>query len=185
MSALSDEPVTCAFCHGSGDGFSLRNATCDTLSAVERAAGFGCPACLAAGRFTFTHNTEIGILDERGLRLEYANQHDAPAQLRADALETLLRTPDVLRWQSEPWLTHCNDFMAYIGTWQPSDFRQHAPDGDGRALFMRMTRDSELQHVWDEACNDGEAVPPEDWPLVYYAYRCLHCGELAGNWDCD
>jgi uncharacterized protein CbrC (UPF0167 family) len=90
-----------------------------------------------------------------------------------------------MRWQYEPWLTHCGDFMAYIGTWQPSEFVLHAPDGNGRAQFMKMTRDVDLQHVWDEACDEGESMPADDWNLSYYAYRCLHCGELAGNWDCD
>jgi hypothetical protein len=74
--------------------------------------------------------------------------------------------------------------MAYIGTWEPADFVRHSPTGDGRTLFLAMTRDPELQFLWDHCLEPGETAPT-GWHAVYYAFRCLHCGDLAGNWDCD
>jgi uncharacterized protein CbrC (UPF0167 family) len=158
MAHLAREPKQCAFCGQLGDGFDLESALCPTLSEEEREGKYGCRACLAAGRFAFEHNTDIGSLDADGLHKEFPNQHDAPADLRSDALATLLQTPDVMRWQYEPWLTHCGDFMAYIGTWQPSEFVLHAPDGDGRAQFMKMPRQPNL---WVSHAGSGRS--PRLW----------------------
>ena len=74
--------------------------------------------------------------------------------------------------------------MAYLGTWEPADFVAHAADGNGRSLFHSMTRDVGLPSLWDGCCEPGTSVP-SGWRATYYAFRCLHCGALAGNWDCD
>jgi len=42
-------------------------------------------------------------------------------------------------WQQELWLTHCNDFMIYKGTWEPKDFIANRKSGNGKALFLEMT----------------------------------------------
>lgn len=47
-----------------------------------------------------------------------------------------------------------------------------------------MTRDRDLRHVLEAECPAGSAVLPDSWHPVYYAYRCLPCGELAGNGGC-
>jgi uncharacterized protein CbrC (UPF0167 family) len=185
MLHLAPSTVECAFCSKVGDGFDLDAAIRVAHDERKNSSMFGCPECLLAGRFGFAHNTDVGTLGEAGLRREYPNHRAAPPAFRPDAVETLRRTPDVLRWQYEPWLTHCDDFMAYVGTWRPSDFVRNAPNGYGRSLFLRMTREPDLRHVWDAECPAGATVPPDSWHPVYYAYRCLHCGELAGNWDCD
>jgi hypothetical protein len=67
--------------------------------------------------------------------------------------------------------------MAYIGTWEPRDFYENAPDGDGQSLFMQMT-DKDYQHLWEADTR------LEHWHATYYVFRCLHCGKLRGNWDC-
>ena len=72
--------------------------------------------------------------------------------------------------------------MVYIGTWEPSDFYANAPDGDGRSLFHAMTE--EYNHLWDSSLREGEDRPAS-WHATYYVFRCLHCGKLRGNWDCD
>ena len=91
--------------------------------------------------------------------------------------------PQIVTWQQELWLTHCNDFMAYIGTWEPRDFYANTLGGDGRALFHEMT-DKHYRHLWDESARPG-SQRLESWRATFYAYRCLHCGKLRGNWDCD
>ncbi len=181
MSGLARQPETCTFCGSVGDTFELDHAFVPGLSDDERSSKHGCFVCLAAGRFGFDHDTDIGTISGDGL----SPRHEPPPPgFRADALDTLRHTPDVARWQYEPWLTHCDDFMAYLGTWQPSDFVRNAPDGNGRSLFLRMTPDEPERDLWDQ-CAEGAAVPEDGWHASYYAYRCLHCGELAGNWDCD
>jgi uncharacterized protein CbrC (UPF0167 family) len=122
------------------------------------------------------------MLDERGLWP--VNDRSPPPSFSESALIELRRTPQIVTWQEELWLTHCDDFMAYIGTWRPEDFVRNSRGGDGRDLFVRMTRDPELQFLWDQCLRPGETTPV-GWHAVYYTFRCLHCGELAGNWDCD
>ena len=183
MSGLAAGDVRCELCGRVGDGFDLDDATC-ALPDDEKAGKFGCADCLTSGRFEFWHDTDIGMLDERGLEKVYKHNADPPPDLPETARVGLRRTPQIVTWQQELWLSHCSDFMVYIGTWEPADFARKATDGDGRALSLKMTRDAELQFLWDECLAEGEAVPA-GWHATYYAFRCRHCGDLAGNWDCD
>lgn len=95
----------------------------------------------------------------------------------------LRRTPQIVTLQQELWLTHCNDFMTYKGTWEPSDFNKNSNSGNGKELFLEMT-DSELNHLWDDSLEKGE-TELEEWYATYYVFECKHCGKLRGNWDCD
>lgn len=69
--------------------------------------------------------------------------------------------------------------MVYEGTWTPADFVDHAPDGDGRALFLTMT--DELTHLWDDSV---ESDTQTEWYAAYYVFRCRRCSMRRGNWDC-
>jgi uncharacterized protein CbrC (UPF0167 family) len=183
MSSRADGDVLCQFCGRIGEAFELSHAKCP-LSDQEKEGNFGCTQCLLAGRFEFWHDTDIGMLDENGLTHVYNHNGTAPPDFSQSALLELRRTPRIVTWQQELWLTHCDDFMAYIGTWEPADFVRNSQTSDGRTLFLRMTRDPELQFLWDQCLEPGETTPA-GWHAVYYAFKCLHCGDLAGNWDCD
>jgi uncharacterized protein CbrC (UPF0167 family) len=153
-----------------------------TAPTFRRAAGRkpgGCFDCLRKGRFQFWHDTEIGLLDERGLSQFYEHHAPPPPDFPRAALTELRRTPQIVTWQQELWLCHCNDFMAYLGTREPDDFASNAPGGDGRSLFLQMT-DPDLSHLWDESLRPGERRPAS-WPATYYAFRCLHCGRPRGH----
>jgi uncharacterized protein CbrC (UPF0167 family) len=113
----------------------------------------------------------------------YNHNQPPPPGFPDEPLVELRRTPQIITWQQELWLTHCNDFMAYIGTWEPNDFYTNDPGGDGRALFLQMTN-KDCQHLWDDSLRLG-AERLESWYATFYAFRCLHCGKLCGNWDCD
>jgi uncharacterized protein CbrC (UPF0167 family) len=183
MGDLSREEKSCVFCSSSGRGFELQYATCDALTDDQKKQAFGCASCLKKGRFEFWHDTEIGLLDENGLRHVYRHNKRPPDDFPPMSLIELRKTPQIVTWQQELWLTHCNDFMAYIGTWEPGDFTTNAPDGDGKSLFLSMTEDG-LDHLWDSSVRNGEDRPTS-WHATYYVFRCLHCGKLRGNWDCD
>jgi uncharacterized protein CbrC (UPF0167 family) len=176
MSGLRRVVEPCHFCGATGRAFRLDGATCDDVP--DRAGKFGCPACLVRGRFSFWHDTELGLLLETGLE----SPLEAPPAFRAEALEELCRTPRIVSWQQERWLTHCDDFMVYLGVWAPSDFVRHAGEAGARDLFLRMTREPAQRDLWDASCEPGASTPPP-WYATYYAFRCLHCGALAGNWD--
>lgn len=183
MSYLEKGDDTCTLCGQVGRCFRLTYTYCPTLPDEVKESALGCCECLQLGRFEFWHDTEIGMLDENGLTHVYKHNKQPPAEFPASALIELRRTPQLITWQQEIWLTHCNDFMAYIGIWEPKDFYANASDGDGRALFHAMT-DKDYRHLWDESLSPG-ATQLESWHASYYAFRCLHCEKLRGNWDCD
>jgi uncharacterized protein CbrC (UPF0167 family) len=182
MAGLGENDVVCTFCDAVGPCFALAGAHCPSLTRDEKGAAFGCFACLKSGRFEFSHDTEIGMLTERGLKKFYSHNARPPADFPHAALRELRRTPQIVMWQQEVWPSHCNDFMAYIGTWEPRDFASNAADGDGRALFLEMT-DPARSPLWDRSLRPGEQEPAA-WYATYYAFRCLHCQKLRGYWDC-
>jgi uncharacterized protein CbrC (UPF0167 family) len=181
MASLCKEDKTCSICGQSNKCFELGCAIACSDEASE--AGYGCMECLAKGKFEFWHDTDIGMLDEKGLTKVYKHNQPRPEGFPDAALVALRRTPQIATWQQEFWLSHCNDFMIYQGTWQPKDFYKNSSNGDGRALFLQMT-DDDYAHLWDESLPDGETVL-KDWHATYYGFKCRHCGKLRGNWDCD
>jgi uncharacterized protein CbrC (UPF0167 family) len=122
------------------------------------------------------------LLDLGGLEQVYSNHKRPPDKFPEESLSELLRTPLFHTWQTESWLTHCNDFMAYVGTWQPANFYESSPVGDGKALFLEMTEED--NHLWDESARENE-LHLQSWHATYYVFKCIHCAKLRGNWDCD
>jgi hypothetical protein len=175
--------MSCSLCGKFGPCFRLEYALCPRLPDAEKEKAVGCYTCLRQGHFEFWHDTEVGELDEQGLKKVHNDHRPPSATFRPGALQELRRTPQIVTWQQELWLTHCDDFMAYIGTREPKDFAAHASNGDGRSLFLAMT-EPELAHLWDESLRPGE-TEPRSWHASYYVFRCLHCGKQRGNWDCD
>ncbi len=172
----------CSLCGGDGPCFELRFATCLTVSDRQKKDAVGCYVCLREGRFEFCHDTELGLVDENGLSDVCEDNMPPPDGFAEGALAELRRTPQFISWQQACWLVHCNDFMEYLGIWEPDDFYENADDGDGRALFREMTDPGDW-HIWDESLRaDGERL--ESWDASYYVFRCLHCSKLRGNWDC-
>jgi uncharacterized protein CbrC (UPF0167 family) len=183
MAGLTPEEVACTLCGTVQQCFQLDCALCPELSEEQKPTALGCLSCLQKGRFEFWHDTEIGLLIENGLTHVY-NHHQPPHPgFPEDSLLELRRTPRIITWQQELWLTHCTDFMTYLGTWQPGDFYSHAPDGDGRNLFLQMT-DPEMAELWDASLPKPQ-TRLASWHATYYTFQCLHCGKLRGNWDCD
>lgn len=183
MDNFTYEKSKCSLCGENRYCFYLEYSICADISKEDLAHLIGCFNCLQKGRFLFWHDTEIGCLDENGLRSQYLNHKSPPLSLSKESLHALMCTPRIIASQQELWLVHCDDFMAYIGNWQPSDFNEHAVNGNGRDLFMEMT-DEDLNNLWDDSMGDGEEFP-EYWDAEYYVFQCLHCGKLRGNWDCS
>ena len=178
MSALVEGDASCSLCGQRSRCFRLEYTLCTSLTSDAKESAIGCFECLRKGRFEFWHDTEIGVLDEYGLTHEYNHNQPPPPDFPPSALVELRRTPQIVTWQQELWLTHCNDFMAYTGAWEPKDFYANAPGGDGRALFLEMT-DKVYRHLWDESLPPG-AQRLESWHATFYAFRGLHCGKALG-----
>lgn len=184
MSDLLEGSHICSLCGQESEMcFEIDYAITDKFSEDEKEGKIGCIDCLRKGEFEFRHDTEFGMLDENGLTKVYNHNMDNPPPIENDKLIELRRTPQIVTWQQELWLTHCNDFMTYKGTWEPSDFNKNSNSGNGKKLFLEMT-DSELNHLWDDSLEKGE-TELEEWYATYYVFECKHCGKLRGNWDCD
>ena len=183
MTGFAGETKPCSLCGQPGPCFELADAICPELPQEAREGRIGCYDCLRAGRFEFEHGTDKGMLAEDGLISEQTGEPYLPDGFSEAALVELRRTPRIATNQDETWLTHCHDFMAYQEVWSPSDFYKHAPDGDGRALFLAMTNPDQ-QNLWDD-CWFDKSEPLGNWYGTYYVFKCLHCGELRGNWDID
>ncbi len=177
MFGLAPAGSRCSLCGKTERCWELDFLICEELSDDEQDGELGCEDCLRAGRFLFPHNTEIGTLTEEGLIEEYSSHSAPPPDFPVEALVELLRTPIYSTWQEEVWLTHCNDFMTFVGTWAPADFEREAEDGDGRSLFLAMT-EPELNFLWDDGISDEG-----HWCATYYAFQCRQCETRRGHWD--
>jgi len=183
MSDLVKDKTICSICGKLDNCFILDYTAVSPFNSDEKEGKVGCYSCLQEGRFEFWHDTEYGMIDENGVTKVYKHNIDNPPVIASSRLIEFRRTPQFISWQQEFWLCHCDDFMIYKGTWEPSDFYKNSKDGDGRGLFMQMT-DKELNHLWDDSLPEGETVLKE-WYSTYYVFECAHCGQLRGNWDCD
>src|SRR5881392_3473633 len=144
------EPATCSICGKKGQCLELGYARCSRFSDKERDDKRGCLECLTKGKFEYAHYTEYGVLESTGFRIATGYHKAAPRTFPKEAKLALRRTPGINCWQEENWLAHCNDFMVFIGTWEPGDFYKNSKDNDGRSLFLSMT-DPDDQHLWDES----------------------------------
>ncbi len=184
MADLLEGRNKCSICNNENDFcFELDFAIIDKFFDNEKEGKIGCYNCLKKGEFEFWHDTEFGFLNEKGLSKEYSHNMHNPPKLDNKLLIELRRTPTIATYQQGIWLTHCNDFMVYKGTWKPLDFYQNSDNGDGRDLFMEMT-DKEINFLWDESLPEGKTLL-EEWYPTYYVFQCRHCGKLRGYWDCD
>jgi phage FluMu protein Com len=154
-----------------------------------------CYDCLRGGAVALTQDTELGMVSweqamdgvtngvpglsrddfEMVLLEEFEGEEWYGARLPKEDMWELLRTPSYSTWQGECWLFCCRKPMTYIGEWKREDFARHAPDGDGRALFLKMLPD-ESPYIWDGL---GEG------PHIVYVFRCRVCGGLSANSDYD
>jgi uncharacterized protein CbrC (UPF0167 family) len=184
MSGLLLDGGTCDLCKKKHNFcFNLSFAISTTFQDEEKDGKIGCYDCLLKGDFEFWHDTEFGFLDENGLTKVYSHNMDNPPLVDRMKLSELRKTPQIITYQQEVWLTHCNDFMVYKGIWEPMDFYKNSETGNGRDLFIEMT-DSDLNHLWDDSLVEGENIL-EQWYATYYVFECLHCKKMRGNWDCD
>lgn len=116
-----------------------------------------------------------------------------PKEFNKSALLEIGFSPHIATYQKSEYLCHCNDFMTYIGRWEPGDFNKNAVDGDGRKLWMRMV-DGKTNSLWDRTLKDIKEYGDE-WPqyedsgwsggAMVYVFKCRHCDKLRCYWDCD
>lgn len=184
MAGLTSGPEICVFCGTQTRGFDLTRA-----GIFPASSGYGCGACLQAGRFHYTKSTEFGTLLEEGVILnesifeetdDFLTPYSAVERtgFPEALLRALQRTPEFHDWNEVPWRVCCKDFMAYLGTWQPRDFHAHTPDGNGRALCERILECGNMRFLWPE-----NQTPTTFEPIAVHVFRCLHCAKLRAVKD--
>ena len=179
------EPAKCSRCGKKCDCFYSRSTR-----------QYGCLSCLRECKFALAHDTEIGWLDGGVLtawdhHLEESVVVEPPPGFRAEALRDLQFAPWFKSHQESTYLVHCNDFMHYIGRWEPEDFEREA-SYEPKALFLEIAEgDGEL---W-EATERQKAEFGDQWPYYLsshwaygswvYVFECRKCGIRRCYWDCS
>jgi uncharacterized protein CbrC (UPF0167 family) len=168
MDSFIEQKMVCSICGNENDCFELEYSITEEFKDDDKEGKAGCIDCLKMGLFRFWHDTEFGVLDENGLTKVYKHNAANPPLIAESVLEEMRRTPRIQMWQQERWLTHCNDFMIYKGTWTPKDFYANSKDGNGRQLFIDMT-DTDENHLWDDSLSEGE-TELEEWYPMYFLF---------------
>lgn len=189
---FEETPGPCALCGRVAKGFALDYADCPELcpepyrqSTDQRGGKHGCCLCLGAGRFGFSHDTELGLVTEIGLvDFEEIETPLQPEGFRMEAIPELHRTPEYSSAQQALWLVHCNDFMVFQGTWDPAHFFRHAPDGDGKALFLQIAG-PDWANCWDIGPSRifGGYSPYAWGDAQCYVFECRHCRVRRAHFD--
>lgn len=177
----------CAFCS------RIRPSIRIPADRGSRGSRYCCLSCLAAGCSSIPQTTEIGFV-EGGSLLRYDTQQlktveiAPPAGFRVAALAEIGHNPWFRAQQEAIYLVHCNDFMAYIGRWEPADFARG--DADPRSFYIE-TADGDPQ-LWDDT--ERERLASQRWPRYKrshwaygswcYVFKCLTCSRLRSSWDC-
>lgn len=177
-----------------GESSVCRSCRADVLcpSASEESLT-ACFRCLRAGRAAFTKDTVLGMVTwEQAIEglthgvpglasedFELVPSDDDPEWMRAKVSPSLLlelvRTPPYTTWQGERWHFCCGKPMIYVGEWKETEFKRHAPDGDGKAFFKMAVIDDVDESFWGILKNVGGP----------YMFRCPECGRLGGHYDMD
>jgi uncharacterized protein CbrC (UPF0167 family) len=187
MEGLAAEPGPCRYCN--------QRLPCIVSETSDGETTYACLACLRDGRWTARHDTELGWTEGDGFQ-RIVNPEDVwkgkplrtvheapPAAFCPQAIQSLCRTPRFKTIQHYVWLVHCNDFMAYIGRWEPDDFVRNAPDGDARAFCESMLWDWQSD-TWDQYAGQNET--PESWyGGWFHVFRCRHCQKHRGYLECS
>ena len=155
-----------------------------------------CLPCLSKGKTLLSHETELGFLEDGVVsqfdieKLDFA-PIELPSKFLAESLHELARNPSFKSHQGQGYLIHCDDFMRYIGRWEPENFERLGEES-GRDAYIKMA-DGDPQ-LWDET--EQEKARREDSWAGYvnsnwaygswcYVFECIHCAQRRCTWDCE
>jgi uncharacterized protein CbrC (UPF0167 family) len=123
-----------------------------------------CPDCIANGtaaeKFDGTFSQDVEELVDD--------------QTKTD--ELFKRTPGYVSWQGEYWLTHCNDYCAFIGDVGVKELADMGIAEEVFADYAKMVR-FDIEHVKKYLTKGGN--------MSGYLFQCLHCGKYRLWVDAD
>ena len=148
-----------------------------------------CYGCLRGGRAAITKDTVLGMISwEHAIEglthgrpgLKHPDFELVPtdsdwvrAKIPQAMMFELLRTPTYSSIQGDQWQFCCKQPMIFLGEWTRDDFRRHAPDGNGQALFHQIVQDI-VPGLWEDQLHDETGI---------YVFRCPACSRLTAHWD--
>ena len=138
--------------------------------AVEEYEESICPWCIADG--TAAAMLEATFFDEAGVGA--AGDCEVPESI---VEEVTLRTPSFTGWQQEQWWTHCSDAAQFIGRAGKKELEALGPAAIAAIQAAAENDDVDPGKLIDSLKKDGSPSA--------YMFRCLHCGQFGGYWDCD
>ncbi len=122
-----------------------------------------CPWCIADG--TAHEKFDATLVDEAIF------PDDVPSDV---VTEIAHRTPGYSAWQSEQWLSCCNDAMAFLEPIGVAELRAKYPKLEKHVLMYLVSELGLSQH---EARTMLESLHRDKGPSAY-VFQCLHCGRL-------
>ena len=168
------------------DSIEIIHQTSKTLEIV-------CLDCLTERKYGFEHEVEGGYLTKQGVVLkskkyeylknstDYSSVLQPKEQLlmtiEKSKLDTLTHTPPFDAYQGAIWLTHCNDFMKFIGNWDHTNFIKHSPNNNPKEFFNDIVDNWNGDDFYDEQFGPDKSEYAES---VFYAFECLHCKKQRG-----
>ena len=157
--AIEPSELACECC-GQSRGFVYVGSTY-SVHEVETI----CPWCIADGSAHAKFDAEFS-----------ADIDDSDADIAPHIIDEVIhRTPGYECWQSETWLTHCNDVCEFHGDASIEDV-SNASEAS-KEWWMAKNQESKLD--WDSCI--GEYEP--DCGMGVYKFVCRHCGLVLFGWD--
>ena len=131
-----------------------------------------CPWCIASGEAAAKFDVEFVYRDTVGGVPRVWDEVPEPV-----VTDLVTRTPSFIAWQGEQWFTHCRDAAMYLGR---AGYEELV--GEWRAAAPVIRAEAGMsEEEWD----DRLQILHRDGDCSAYVFRCLHCGQLGGYFDCS
>ena len=147
-----------------------------------------CLRCLLEKKYAFEQQVEGGLLNKDGIFLEsekYPYLKDSidysenllPKEKRLLAIKEsnikeLMHSPPFSTYHGAVWLTHCNDFMIYIGNWKHENFVAKSPNGNGKEYFDEILDNYNGDDFYEKQFSPTKS---EHAQSLFYAFECSTC----------
>ena len=178
----------CSFC-GTQDSPQLElDASYTIITEHSEPIESACINCLIEKKYAFEHQVEGGFLTKEGILLESEkfpylkdssdySENLLPKETRLVAIETsnvqdLMSTPPFSAYQGAVWLTHCNDFMTFIGNWEHNDFVAKSPDGNAQNYFDEILDNYNGDDFYEKQFSPTKSEYAQS---IFYAFECSTC----------
>ena len=124
-----------------------------------------CPWCIADG--TAAEKLGASFVDTWALDAAGIAQHTIS--------EVGLRTPGYVSWQSEEWLSHCNDACAFYGDMAREELESIPPAVSAVVMNAHGISESDWSGLVKHYEPGGDPA--------FYKFVCLHCGAVLLGMD--